>query len=172
MNSLSQRISDTFAHDGFQKYFKNTSWIFIGRIGSMAISFLATLYIARVIGPTNYGQLSYAISFVALFGFLATLGVDTIAYRDLVKYPEKRHAILGTALTIRIVAGVLAALSASLLSYALLKDDVSSLLVVILSSAFILNSFQIIVLDFQARSDNRSPSIVSVGIAIFSRCDL
>ncbi|MCC7004683.1 oligosaccharide flippase family protein, partial [Candidatus Nomurabacteria bacterium] len=47
----------------------------------MAISFLATIFIARKLGPMNYGQLSYALSFVSIFGFIASLGIEQVLYR-------------------------------------------------------------------------------------------
>ena len=82
---------------GLRKYFTNTAWGFAGRISSMAVSFFVVVYVIRFLGPSQYGLLSYAISFVGMFGILASLGLDSILYRDLVKYPEKRDQILGTA---------------------------------------------------------------------------
>jgi hypothetical protein len=58
------KAKGVWGHAGFQKYFQNTGWMFLGKIASLAISFIATAYIARNLGPTNYGELSYAISFV------------------------------------------------------------------------------------------------------------
>jgi O-antigen/teichoic acid export membrane protein len=166
MNRLAARATSLWAHTGFQKYFKNTSWILLGRLGSMIISFTATLYVARMLGPNNYGELSYALSFVALFGFIASLGVDTVVFRDLVRFPNKRNSILGTAIPIRLIAGTIAAIIATSISYGLLQHDVSSFLVLILSGSFILNSFQLINFDFQARTDTKLPSIATIIIAL------
>lgn len=52
-----------------QKHAKNISWMFSIKIISMVISFFSTAYIARHLGPANYGELSYAISFVRIFLF-------------------------------------------------------------------------------------------------------
>ena len=49
-------------HQGFMKYFKNTSWLF-----------------------------SYAQSFVGLFTAIATLGLDGIVVRELVKDESRRE---------------------------------------------------------------------------------
>lgn len=108
MNILSfNYIKEKWAHAGFQKYFQNLGWMFFARLGNMAISFLATAYIARNLGASNYGQLSYALSFVSLFGFLASFGIDQILCRDLIRYPEKRNAYMGTALSLRIFASAI-----------------------------------------------------------------
>ena len=166
MASIASLIRQTWAHTGFKKYFKNAGWMFGTKVFTMAVSFLATLYVTRALGPTNYGQLSYAASFVALFGFLASLGTEIILYRDLVRFPERRPSLLGTVLGIRLVAGAAAATLAVSIGWLLSTDDVSTLLICILASAFVLNSFQIIVYDFQARVDPVAPSVVAAGISL------
>lgn len=154
------------AHTGFRKYLGNAGWLFGARILTLAISFLATLYVARNLGPESYGQLSYAMSFIALFGFVASLGIDGILYRDLIRHPEKKEAFLGTALCLKLAAGMLAAGMAVVLSRSVASDDVSSILILILAATFILNAFQIIQFEFQARADSKYPSLVGVGVAI------
>ncbi|MFH1188280.1 MAG: flippase [bacterium] len=159
-------LKEKWSHSGFQKYFKNTSWMFGARILSMGISFIATIYIARNLGPTNFGQLSYSVSLVGLFGFIASLGIDGILYRDLIKHREKRQTLLGTAFYIKLCAGVLAASASVLFSIFVVGDDVSKILIFILSGTFILNAFQIILFDFQSRAESKYPSIVAVSIAL------
>ena len=87
-------IKEKWQHAGFQKYFQNTWWIFSMKVLSMLVSLLATLYIARNLGPTNFGQLSYATSFVSIFSFMASLGIDSVLYRELIKYPNKKKNFL------------------------------------------------------------------------------
>lgn len=155
-----------WAHVGFRKYLGNAGWLLGARILTLGVSFLATLYIARNLGPESFGQLSYALSFIGLFGFIASLGIDGILYRDLIRYPERKEALLGTALFIKLVAGTFAAGMAIMLSFFLSTDDVSSILILILAATFILNAFQIIQFEFQARADSKYPSLVAVAIAI------
>lgn len=50
--------------------------------------------------------MSYANSFVGLFIALATLGLDSIVVRDLVKTPERREELLGTAFGLKIVGAI------------------------------------------------------------------
>ena len=153
-------------HSGFQKYFKNTSWMFGSRVFSMGISFLATIYIARNLGPTNFGQLSYAICLVGLFGFISSLGIDGILYRDLIKHREKRHILLGTAFFIKLCAGTVATILSVLFAVFIAKDDVSKILIFILSGTFLLNAFHIIPFDFQSRAESKYPSIIAVFVAL------
>ena len=155
-------IKEKWAHAGFQKYFQNTVWMFASKILSMGVSFLATIYIARNLGPTNYGQLSYALSFVGIFSFLASLGIDNILYRDLISYPEKRKELLGSAFIVKIVAGIFTAILISVVAISSSgSNDISKILIIIISGTFIFNPFQIIGLEFQARVKSKYLSIIA-----------
>ena len=72
-------------HEGFMKYFKNTSWLFGEKILRLFLGLFISIWVARYLGPEQFGILSYALSFVGLFTFLATLGLDSIVIRELVK---------------------------------------------------------------------------------------
>ena len=159
-------IKEKWQHAGFQKYLRNTSWMFSMKILSTAVSFLATLYIARNLGPTNFGQLSYATSFIGIFSFMASLGIDSVLYRELIKYPDRKKEFLGSAFTIKIVAGFIAAILVSVSAIFWATDDVSKILIIILSGTFIFNSFQIIGYEFQARVRSKYPSVIAFIITI------
>src|ERR1035437_10791895 len=64
-------------HPGVKRYFYNTSWQFIGTFIMLPVTFLVNIYIARNLGPLNYGILNYTISFVGLFAILSAGGIDT-----------------------------------------------------------------------------------------------
>ena len=159
-------IKENWAHAGFQKYFQNLGWMFGGRILSMLISLIATSVIARGLGPSNFGELSYAISFVGIFSFLYSLGIDGILYRELIKYPNKKNELLGSAFMIKLSTGLLAALIVNVSAFFLAKNDVSFLLIFIISGTFIFNSFQIINYEFQSRVESKYPSLVTLLITL------
>src|SRR3989338_276897 len=150
-------------HDtGLRRYTKNLGWMFFARIGTMAIGLLATAYIARNLGPTSYGELSYAISFVMLVGMFASLGIDQTISRELILFPEKRNAVMGTALSMRLGAGIFAMVLCILLAYFISPHDVSLLLIFIISSTLVLSSFSLLGQEFQAQVESKWPSIASI----------
>ncbi len=162
--SLKTLYKEARNHIGFKKYAKNTGWVLIGKFSTMAISFIATLYIARNLGPTNFGELSYAISFTGLFSFIASFGIDAVLYRELIKYPEQRNQLMGTALFIKLCTGVLAVIIVTTSALLFSPKDVSFILVCILSTSFIFTAFNIITTEFGAIVQNKSISIASVVI--------
>ncbi len=165
-NAFWMYIKGVWLNTGFQKYFRNTGWMFASKILCMIVSFITTAFIARRLGPGNFGQLNYAISFVGIFSVLATLGIDSILYRDLIKNPGKKKEYLGSAITIKLFAGFLTAILVSILTIFLAKDDVSKTLILILSGTFVFNAFQIISYEFQARAKSKYPSIISFLITL------
>lgn len=161
---LYQKMIGDFNSVGLQKYFKNTGWIFGARIAMMGISFIATLYIARHLGPTNFGELSYAISFVSLFSFIAILGLDSVLYRELAAHPEKKNELLGSAIRLRVIAAVSAALLCLVSASFFSSDDVSFVLIAILVCTFLFQTTFIIHFEFQAAVYAKSVSLLAVAV--------
>lgn len=159
-------IKEIWINTDFQKYFKNTSWMFASRILCMIISFVTTVFVARRLGPENLGQLNYAVSFIGIFSFIASLGIDNILYRDLIKYPEKKKEYLGSAITIKLLAGTLTALISILSAIFFTENDVSRIAIFILSGTFIFSAFQIINYEFQSRVKSKYPSIIALLVTI------
>ena len=80
-------------HQGFMKYFKNTSWLFGEKILRMIVGLFVGIWVARYLGPEQFGLLSYAGAFVGLFTAFATLGLDGIVVRELVKDESRRVGV-------------------------------------------------------------------------------
>ena len=45
----------------------NASWLIIGRVVQMILSFVVGIFTARFLGPSNYGLINYGLAFVTLF---------------------------------------------------------------------------------------------------------
>ncbi len=67
------------------------------KVLQLVVALFVGVYVARYLGPERFGILSFAMSFVALFGAFATLGLDGIVVRNAVRDPENHDEILGTA---------------------------------------------------------------------------
>lgn len=149
---------------GFKKYLLNTSWIFLGKIFSLIVSFFVMSYVARYLGPTNYGLLSYAVSFVGLFSFIANLGIDQIVYREIIRYPEKINEYLGTSFFLKILGGILAFLSVLVTVVILKQENTTNILILLIAFAFIFQSFYVINGFFGSQLLSRYPTIASISV--------
>jgi len=136
-------------HGGFKRYFKNTGWMFVGQVCS-ALSLIVNIWIARYLGPSEFGVLSYVLAFVGMFSFIANMGLSGVIVRDLVKYPEKKDALLGTSAMIMCVGGVIAYVIAIVSSWLLVESWTTRLLIMIFSLTFVFSSLGVIGYYFQA----------------------
>ena len=135
---------------GFKRYFANTSWLMGHRILSMVVALFVGVYVARYLGPECFGLLSYAGSFVGLFTALATLGLDGIMVRELVKTPECRNELLGTAFWLKAGGAILMWIGIGVAVPFTNNDAQTNTLIVIIAFAVIFQAFNVIDLNYQA----------------------
>ena len=76
--------------ENFKKYFYNTGWLFAEKSVYLLAGFIIGIFVARYLGPSDFGILNYAISFVLLFGMFASFGMDFIVVRELISRKEDR----------------------------------------------------------------------------------
>ncbi|MFC4633768.1 flippase [Dokdonia ponticola] len=100
------KVKELFSNQGVGRYFTNTAWLLAEKGLRIIDAFFIGIWLARYLGPDDFGILSYAESFVYLFAAFATLGLDQIVVRELVKDSSKRDEILGTTLGLRLIGFV------------------------------------------------------------------
>ncbi len=155
-------------HEGFKRYFANTGWMFFGQMFNLGLSFCIGIWMARYLGPENYGILNYVLAFVGLFAFIADLGVNSILNRELVKFPEKRDELLGTALRLKIGGGIVAFLVTVCVVFFTNASPMIRGLVILYSLTFVLQAVNVISTFFQARveaKNNVRSQIISSSIS-------
>jgi len=158
--NLLKNIVQLKNHSGFRKYFANTSWLMAERIIRMTVALFVGVYVARYLGPERFGLLSYANSFVGLFLALATLGLDSIVIRELVKNPESRNELLGTAFGLKIF-GTIIMWFFILVSVPITENDnQTNIFIAILSFAILFQVFNVI--DFNYQAEVKSKYVVKV----------
>ncbi len=146
-----KKVKQLKQHAGFMRYFHNTSWLMGERILRMGVGLFIGIWIARYLGPEQFGLLSYAQSFVFLFTAISTLGLDGIVVRELVKDESKRDVLLGTAFGLKLI-GAIVILPVLFLAVQLTNNDgYTNLLVFIIASATIFQSFNVIDFYYQSK---------------------
>ncbi len=133
------------------KYFKNTSWLFAEKILRMVVGLLVGVWVARYLGPEKFGLLSYALSFVGLFSIVATFGLDEIVVRELVKDESRRDDLIGTAFWLKLFGAFVVLLALAFAVKFTSNDDNTNILVFIIASALIFQSFNVVDFYFQSK---------------------
>lgn len=147
-----------------KRYLKSAGWLTAGRFFSMLVSLLTTFYVARTLGPQNFGELSYAQS---IFGILALFGSSAgVIYRDLVKYPEQEKVLLGTAWTVSFVTALLTC--AMVIGYVLLipHDTLTIMVLGIICLTQFFSPFYLIQNVFYAKTETKWLAITNLGIHV------
>jgi len=65
-----------------QTIFKNTFWLAVAEGIHHLLGFLLIIYIARILGATEFGKFTFALSFVSMFVVLSDFGLSDIATRE------------------------------------------------------------------------------------------
>jgi O-antigen/teichoic acid export membrane protein len=145
------KIKNLPNHQGFMKYFKNTSWLFGEKILRMVVGLFVGIWVARYLGPEQFGLFSYAQSFVGLFAIVATLGLNSIIVRELVKDKIDKNTLIGTAFFMMLVAAFFVILLLAIAINFTSNDTFTNILIFIIASATIFQSFNVVDFYFQAK---------------------
>lgn len=146
-------------HQGFRRYFANTSWMFAEQILRMIAGLLVGIWVARYLGPEQFGVFSYAIAFASLFSSIAKLGLDGIVVRDLVREPEQRDSYLGTAFWLKLGGAVVMLGAVALATQLTSSDRLTNLYIFIIASGAIFQSFEVVDFYFQSKVLSKFVSI-------------
>lgn len=115
----------------------------------VAVGIITLGAIARHLGAHDFGSLNYAISFTAIFGSIASLGLEGVVIQEQLRNPGHTQQILATSFWLRLIGGGLA-MCASFGSALILGDGFSgALLVLIVATGFLPSAFEVIELHFQ-----------------------
>jgi O-antigen/teichoic acid export membrane protein len=139
-----------------QKVLGNTGWLFADKIIRMGIGLLVGVWMARYLGPEQFGLLNYAGSFVTLFSAIALMGLEALIVRELVRSPLGTNELLGTAFFLRLLAGGFSFAAAMLTIYIIRPHEpITYLLVALSGGVLIFQAVDVIDLWFQSEVKSR-----------------
>jgi len=134
----------------------NTGWLLGDKALRLGLGLLVGAWVARYLGPSQFGELSYVLAFVAFFQTISLLGLDGIAIRDMARDRKASPAILGTVFRLRLITGVLCWLSA-IGSMALFRpgDQHTLVLTAIVSGSLVFQAADTVDLWFQSQTQSK-----------------
>lgn len=148
---MKEKILSLLKSQGFIRYSKNTFWLLFEKLFRIVMSLFIGVWVARYLGPEKFGKFNFAISFVALFSFLSSLGLDKIAIRELVINKEKEKEILGTIFCLKFMGSIaVLVLIAITLSFTDFEKQINLLILIICLSTFF-QSFNALDYFFQSK---------------------
>ncbi len=114
------------------------------------------VYVARYLGPAQYGMLNYAISVVALVSSVASLGLDSLVVREIVRDDgTRRDRIMGTAFLLHLVATVVLYLLLLILVMQTENDERARHVIFVITIGSAFECFYVIEYFFQAKTKSK-----------------
>lgn len=148
---------------GFLKYLFNTTWLLGGKVYRVGLGLLITVWMARYLGPEQFGVFNYALSFVTIFSVFVSLGLDNLIVREVINKPKEELNILSSALLMRLLGGVVLFLISTLMIMKIRPDDqVMLMLVMAFSIGFFFKSFEVLRFWFEAHVKGKYSAVIEV----------
>ncbi len=117
----------------------------------LTIGLYISIWVARYLGPEQFGIFNYAHSYVALFAIFSTLGLDGIVVRELVKGEYQRDELLGTSFILKLTGAFLVLSLLAILAFFQSSNCQTNMIKLIIASAIICQSFNVIDFYFQSK---------------------
>ncbi len=123
-----------------QTILKNTFWLTLGSGVSKVLSFILLIYVARILGATEYGKFTFALAFVSLLALFADLGVSDILVREFAKEKE-RERDLYSLLSLKMLLGLGMLTLVLIGSFFITPDPLIQKIILILALYVLIDSF-------------------------------
>jgi len=111
---------------------KNSALLISEKIIVLGLSFFNSVLLARYAGPEIFGQFNYILSFATLFLPFSAMGLNHVASKYFIKYPNNSHHYFISALLIRALGSLLSIICCLIVSQFLTISDKDLALVFIL----------------------------------------
>lgn len=123
----------------------NVGWLMFDRLFRMGLGVVVGVWVARHLGPEQFGQFNYAAAFVGIFGAAASMGLNSIVVRDLVKNPELANATLGSAFALQIIGG-LTVIPLMLVTLSIIRpdDNTQKVLIAIMGCTLVFKATEVV----------------------------
>ena len=133
----------------------------------LLIALSVGVWVTRYLGPDQFGILSYAQSFVAIFGAFSSLGLNDIIIRELVKSQDEKDVILGTSFGLQTMGSTVIMLILGASIFLNDNEELTNKIIVILGLLTFINSFNVITSYFHSIVKSKFYAMVGlVGVII------
>ena len=118
-----------------QQAIGNSGWLLLEKVVRSGVAFVIIVWLARYLGPQQFGIFNYVLALAAITNAIATFGIEGIVIRELVHSPSERDEILGTAFLIKLLGGGVAFITAILVIRMLRPDETIMFWLVVIAAA-------------------------------------
>lgn len=134
----------------------NSFWLLLDQLLRMAGGLIVGVWMARYLGPTRFGLLSYAQAIVAVVGACVSLGLNAVLVRDLVRTPAATGVLLGTASILKITGAMVGWAVCLLVAWLQpMADSQARLILPVVAASLIFQVLDVLDVFYQGRGESR-----------------
>lgn len=144
------------------KNISNLSWLLGIKITRILISIFISIWIAKYLGPSEYGLFNYVLSLIVLISIFSSLGLEQIFVKQLLEKNLDENLLLGSTFSLKLIGSlILIVLS---LIIVLVKDENGTfiMLVSFISLSYIFKAFEVIRFWFEANLLSKESSKIDL----------
>lgn len=103
------RLRQLSSRPGARAAARNLGWLVAEKGARLVLNVGVGFWVARYLGPAQFGALNFSIAVVGIVALLAELGLEAVVRRELVRAPEDGGRVLATTAGLRLAGGAVAA---------------------------------------------------------------
>lgn len=145
-----------------KKFTTNAFWIMVGRIFQIVLTFITTMLVTRYLGPTQYGQITLAFSYVALFIPVGALGLNDIIVKELLDKKTDNNSIIGTTIILRLISSSFSIIVIYFVVKLMSNNPILPYLAVLQGISLIFRVFECITYFYQSKLLSKKVGIINV----------
>ena len=144
--------------DSNKQFAINVSWIMVGRVFQLGLTFITTMLVTRYLGPTEFGKMNYIYSYIQLFIPICQMGLNSTVVKELQDHKDNNDEVLGTILVIRTL-GSLVAMACSVFLISLLNKQGYTTIALLQSFALLFQAFDCLIYFYQTKYMSKKSGI-------------
>ena len=140
----------------------NISWLLVQNTVKFVFGLTVSLYLAKYLGPEDFGVYSYTISIISVLLLFTNLGIDPILIRELVDNKMNKMSLLGSSFVLKLIGGIIGFILMGFLGFYYGLNSKTGVVTLIMSPIILFKSLSILDSYFQSKKENKYPAIANI----------
>ncbi len=154
-----RRVTDKIGRD----LLANSGWLMMDKLVRLFIGLAVGVLVARYLGPEKMGVWNYGLAIFAFFSVFSSLGLESIAPRELVQNKKQEYEIIWSIWLLKLLGAIVGlVLSVSFIYIVKAGDPTFVFVVLLLSLGYLFQSLDVVEYWLQARLAQRNSALVKI----------
>ncbi|WP_318462748.1 flippase [Photobacterium leiognathi] len=166
IKKIKEKLSN---NDEIRKVVNNSGWLIFDKLCRLGLNLIVTAWVARYLGPSQFGDLAYVLAFLAFFQAVSILGLDNIVVREIAKNIKVSGSVIATVFILRLSIGIISYLISVVLMGVINGFDGKLIAITTICALnLIFQAADTIDLWFQSQSESKRTVVVRLVTYLFT----